>query len=91
MKTIFKESDIEYMKNNYLTKSYKEIGIILGFSERQIRGKINNMGLKKERVFNSDYFSIINTEEKAYFLGLIFGDGWVSMNEKIELMNLEFN
>ena len=40
------------MKNNYSTMSYKEIAEQIGFSERQVRGKINNMGLKKLRKFN---------------------------------------
>ncbi len=87
-KTIFTPSDISYMKNHYLDMSYEEIGQVLGFSERQIRGKINNLGLRKLRVFNSDYFSIIDSETKAYFLGLIFGDGWVSINPKTR--NYEF-
>lgn len=40
MKTIFTNEDIDYMKNHYLDMSYKAIGDVLGFSERQIRGKI---------------------------------------------------
>lgn len=46
------------------------------------------MGIKKDRSwrrrkyknFNEDYFDIINTEAKAYFLGLLFADGNVSTN-----------
>lgn len=79
-KNMFSESDISYMKKHYIDMSYLEIANRLGFTERQIRGKINNMGLKKIRDFNSDYFHVIDTDLKAYFLGFIFADGWVCYN-----------
>lgn len=71
----FSKSDVEFMKNNYSTMSYKEIAEQIGFSERQVRGKINNMGLKKLRKFNDLYFRKIDSPLKAYFLGFIFADG----------------
>ena len=76
----FTQEDIDYIKNNYQAKSYKEIGDILGFTERQIRGKVNNMGLGKTRKINADYFKFIDTPIKAYFLGFIFADGWICAN-----------
>ena len=76
----FSKSDVEFIKNNYSTMPYKEIADRLGFSERQIRGKINNMGLKKLRVFNDFYFRKIDSPLKAYFLGFIFADGQVINN-----------
>ena len=47
MKSIFNESHKKYMVDNYLTMSYKEIGDNIGFSERQIRGWLNNNGYVK--------------------------------------------
>lgn len=88
MKSIFTEEQIEYMKSNYLTMSYREIAKTLGFTERQIRGKINNMNLSKLRKINSDYFHEINTPLKAYLLGFIYADGWITYN--IENRNYEF-
>ena len=82
-KDMFSDDDIEYMKTHYQDMSYKEIGNKLGFTERQIRGKINNMGLSKIRKFNDTYFQIINSPNKAYFLGLIYADGWVIFNKKV--------
>ena len=80
MKTIFNEQQINFMKENYLTMSYKDIADILGFTERQIRGKLNNMGLTKLRKINDHYFDVIDTSLKAYFLGFIFADGWLINN-----------
>ena len=86
-KNMFSNQDIEYMRLHYNDMSYKDIGDKLGFTEKQIRGKINNMGLSKIRKFNDTYFSVINTPNKAYFLGLIFADGWIVNN--ITLGNYE--
>ena len=77
MKQIFSDDDIFYMKEHYLEYSYKEIANTLGFTERQVRGKINNMGLTKVRKINDHYFDIIDTPLKAYFLGYIFANGWI--------------
>ena len=82
MKSIFNESHKKYMTDNYLTMSYKEIGDNIGFSERQIRGWLNNNGYTKLRKINDNYFSSIDTPLKAYFLGFIYADGWVYTNEK---------
>lgn len=80
---IFSEKDVEFMKTHYKDMTYKEIGNILGFTERQIRGKINNMGLTKIRNVNKDYFDVIDNSNKAYFLGFIFADGYITTHEEI--------
>ena len=67
---------------------YREIANILGFTEKQIRGRINNMGLTKNRKVNSDYFKTIDCSLKAYLLGFIYADGWVVCNSKTS--NYEF-
>lgn len=82
MKSIFNNEQIKYIKENYIKMSYSEIGSVLGFTERQIRGKANNMGLSKNRKINDHYFDIIDNPLKTYLLGFIFADGWVIYNEK---------
>lgn len=77
MKSIFNKQQIDFIKKNYENMSYKEIASTLGFTERQVRGKINNMGLTKLRKINTHYFDVIDTPLKAYFLGFIFADGWI--------------
>lgn len=84
----FSEQDIEYIKENYLHMTYSEIGKALGFTERQIRGKINNMHLPKNRKIHNTYFNDIDTPLKAYFIGFIFADGWICAND--DPRNYEF-
>ena len=74
---IFSESDDDYIENNYLIKSYSEIGRILGFSGNQVSSRARYLGFKKKRKINSDYFEKIDTPLKAYFLGFIYADGWI--------------
>lgn len=81
MKSIFNEEQINYLKNNYNKKTYKELANNLGFTERQIRGKINNMGLSKLRKFNDEYFKVIDSCEKAYWLGFLYADGYIVNNK----------
>ena len=79
---LFTEKDKEFIKNNYQTMSYPEIGKKLGFTSSQIRGKIQNMHLpNKRRDINKHYFDIIDDSLKAYLLGFIFADGWICYNE----------
>ena len=49
MKSIFNEEQKDYMIKNYLILSYREIANHLGFTERQIRGWLNNHGYNKNR------------------------------------------
>lgn len=81
MSKIFSNDDITFMTENYKNMTYKEIGDILGFTERQIRGKLNGMGYTKLRKFDKFYFREIDSDIKAYLLGFIFADGWVCCNQ----------
>jgi len=42
----------------------------------------SNNELQRTSSFNEDYFEDINTYEKAYWLGLIYADGTVTLNKK---------
>lgn len=81
MRKIFSDEDIKFLRDNYDKMQYKDIAQILGKTERQVRGKINGMGLSKLREFDKSFFNCIDSPEKAYWLGLIFADGWVVFNE----------
>lgn len=74
------EEELAFIKENYKSMTYKEIAEKFGVSERHIRGRINYMKMPKTRRFNNDYFHIIDSDIKAYFLGFIFADGWVCSN-----------
>lgn len=77
-KSIFSSSDQQYIRDHYHTVPYKNIADTLGYTERQVRGWVNNHCAKKYRVFNESYFDKIDTGIKAYFLGYIYADGWVT-------------
>jgi hypothetical protein len=69
-------------------KTLKEIGQKFGVSDETIRQTFikNNVKRKSKKVakrkysLNENFFEVINTQDKAYFLGFIYSDGWVSKN-----------
>ena len=71
--------ELEFVKNNYMEMSKAEISEVLNRSHDAIQLKANRMGLKKSPYFcNYHYFDTIDTEEKAYWLGFLTADGWIS-------------
>lgn len=71
--------ELEFLKKNYLTMSQSEIGKKLNRTKNAIQIKANRIGLKKpEKYFyDHDFFENIDTEEKAYWLGFIYADGYI--------------
>ena len=59
-----------------------EISDKYGFHVKTIRNKLTKNGLKLKKgpdnLFNEHYFDVIDTEEKAYFLGYLMVDGNIS-------------
>lgn len=77
----------DYTKNNMslrtMEKKYK-------IQRRKLSQKLEELGVKKTKgnhyryyFHNYDYFEVINTHDKAYFLGLMMADGFISDNSKI--------
>lgn len=88
--TRWTNEEIEYLKENYQDKSYKEIGEYLGRKEQAIRSKIHYLGLKKSIYHcNYNYFETIDTEDKAYWLGFIYADGNVNKARSTLRINLQ--
>lgn len=85
-KRLFTDEQSQFIHENYLTMSYKELGEIFGVTARQIGGHVCTQGWSKEkskqRVWNKKYFDVIDTPEKAYWLGFFFADGYVAYNQK---------
>lgn len=76
-------NEIEYLKENYGKKSVKEIAAHLNRTENSVRLKANKNELKKSPYnCNYDFFKNVDSEEKAYWLGFIASDGWITVNEK---------
>ena len=83
MKRIISKEADEFIKDNYEHMSYKDLADMFGVTERQMRGHINNIGLKKiGKTTNVDYFKSIDTADKAYWLGFIFADGYIAYNTR---------
>lgn len=82
-KSKYLQEEINYIKDNYRTKTYKEIADhintfnVIEKTEKQIRSKARLLGLSKVQNYNRRYFEVIDTPEKAYWLGFIFADGWI--------------
>lgn len=75
------QDEINYLLSNYNNMSTKEIANNLGRTSTAINIKAKKLGLKKyEYTCNYDFFEKIDTEQKAYWLGFISSDGWVSIN-----------
>lgn len=75
----------EYITSNYQTMTYREIGEQVGLTSKQveawIRNHVKDRALKR-RIFNDDYFEKINTPDRAYWLGFIYADGWISIHKR---------
>lgn len=61
--------------------SFKEISNLLGFSERAISRVLKESDINTKRknryTLNENYFNTIDTQDKAYILGLLYADGYV--------------
>lgn len=81
--TKWSEEEIRFLKNNYKEMTYQELADKLHRTKSAVDLKINRLGLKKSKyTYNSNYFNVIDTPEKAYWLGFIAADGCVSINSK---------
>lgn len=84
---IFEKWELEYIKNNYKTKTYSEITLYINQfnyvkkTEHQVRTRASYMKLSKiDTDLDRHYFDSIDNEHKAYWLGFIYADGWISKN-----------
>ena len=72
------KNEIDFILKNYENMTIKEIAKVLNRSESAVHIKANRLGLKKYPYYcNKDFFNVIDTEEKAYWLGFIVADGYV--------------
>jgi hypothetical protein len=71
------------ISNNRDGKTCREISQLLNIPYSTVIGLLKRMGLtinsgRREYSLDEDYFNIINSVDKAYFLGLLYADGNVS-------------
>lgn len=75
--------EIDFLKENYKTMTYKQLSERLNRTKAAIDLKINRLGLKKDKyTYNHDYFENVDNPQKAYWLGFIYADGGVFINSK---------
>lgn len=72
------DKDIQFLKENYNKYTAREIGDKIGRSKNAVALKLNKLGIVVSKYnYNKNYFDIIDTEEKAYWLGFMYADGYV--------------
>ena len=95
-KKIFENWELDFIKKNYNNMTYNEIALIINNNntikknEKQIRNKARSMGLlKTNQTIIKDFFNIINSEKKAYWMGFIFADGYIVTTERNAEVSIE--
>jgi len=90
-KIVFDENEIKYIIDRYTNGiSIKNIANHFGVSESPISNllKLNNIHIKSDvekslkYSCNNNFFCEIDTEEKAYWLGFIYADGYITKKTK---------
>lgn len=77
------EYEINFVKEHYMEMRTSDISKILNRTSSAVEIKAGRMGLKKSPyTCNYHYFDNIDSEDKAYWLGFLAADGWISRNEK---------
>lgn len=83
---------VEEWKNLHLIqkKSHTEIALLYNVNRETVRRNLTKIGVKSinyhnEMKHDKDKFSVIETEEDAYWLGFIYADGYVSDNNDFEI------
>lgn len=80
----WEEWELDFLKKNYMEMCKSEIAEILKRTPSAIGLKASRMGFKKYPYFcNYHYFDVIDTEEKAYWLGFLTADGWINRRDDI--------
>lgn len=81
-----KAYDLIVNKKYSANKTSKELGIDNGTMRKRLKEKFGDIFLKNgKKHVNSNFFDIIDSEEKAYWLGFLTADGYISNKNKIEL------
>lgn len=90
MRRQWENSEIEYIKSNYKDMSYRDMSIKIGRTENAVKLKISKLGLIKSKyIYDKNYFKTIDSEDKAYWLGFIYADGYVSRSETNSELGIE--
>ena len=78
---------LEMYKNGV---SLSQIGKELGINRKRLSKDFKKLGIEivqngQKYLYNQNIFEIIDTEEKAYWLGFLYADGYININHGVEL------
>lgn len=83
---------------NECGKSAVQTAKKLGINEKTVRAYLNKFGVNtsyskgnKRQLYNEDYFELIDTEDKAYWLGFLMADGCVYKGQDKYSYRLQIN
>lgn len=83
MAKIWTKEEEELLKELTLNgKTRQEVASIFGVTVSSIQNKVRRMKLTKKPNKNIRFFEEIDTEEKAYWLGFIYADGYIVYNRE---------
>lgn len=95
-KTKISLSEKEQIKNMYLFGlSSTKIGVKLKIYHKTVNSILNDFGIprkgngKRKHFLDESYFDIINTQNKAYILGLLYADGYNSLDKSTIRLQLQ--
>lgn len=93
MRKEWNNSELEFLKDNIQKLSYAEMAEQLNRTRSSVQLKCSKMGIKKgsKYFYNKDYFETIDSEEKAYWLGFIAGDGYTVRSKVNAELGIELN
>ena len=79
-RTNWSDEDYLFLKKHYEELTYKEIGEKIGKTKSAVQNKMRILGLQKpdKYYYNKHFFDVIDTEEKAYWLGFMYADGYIT-------------
>lgn len=93
------ESENQFLKTNYLTMKNSELAQRLNRTKSAITHQLCKLGFKKYQKtggqfpkkysFNEHYFDHIDSENKAYFLGFLYSDGYNNVERGIIELSLQ--
>lgn len=83
--------DTDFLRNNFDKLLYKEIATILGRTEKSIKRRCQNLGLRTRKIseVDHDYFDTWSASV-SYILGFIVSDGCIQYDIKKHRYCLEF-
>lgn len=89
----WKTEELEFIKNNYTKMTNNELGKALGRTQSSIHMKLGRLNLVRpdKYNYNKEFFKYIDTEEKSYWLGFIYADGYVWQTPNNSELGIELN